>query len=135
MDWGDLAVSAEMVNSISFCWLTRILKFYDSFNTLTRETPVALLQDYMTFTAKPIRILRVDNAKEFTCPAMVAFCWLSCMHQPVSGQAALTDFAGNFHTVAATPGVWMFDMISRTITMVFNFKAYPAHFLCEIRHV
>jgi hypothetical protein len=30
---------------------------------------VSLLQEY--FTGKPIRFLRVDNAKEFTCPAMV----------------------------------------------------------------
>jgi hypothetical protein len=28
----------------------------------------------MTFTGRPIRLLRVDNAKEFTCPAMVELC-------------------------------------------------------------
>ena len=28
----------------------------------------------MNFTGKPIRFLRVDDAKEFTCPAMVDFC-------------------------------------------------------------
>ena len=28
----------------------------------------------MNFTGKPIRFLRVDNAKEFTCPAMVDLC-------------------------------------------------------------
>ena len=35
---------------------------------------MALLQEYMNFTGKPIRFLRVDNAKEFTCPAMVDLC-------------------------------------------------------------
>ena len=28
----------------------------------------------MNFTGKPIRFLRVDSAKEFTCPAMVDLC-------------------------------------------------------------
>ena len=35
---------------------------------------MALLQEYMNFTDKPIRFLRVDNAKEFTCPVMVDLC-------------------------------------------------------------
>ena len=46
-------------------------------NTATRDSPVALLQEYITlhdFTGKPIRFLRVDNAKEFTCPVMVDLC-------------------------------------------------------------
>ena len=41
-------------------------EYYVTFNTSTRDTPVTLLQGYMNFTDKPIRFLRVDNAKEFT---------------------------------------------------------------------
>ena len=45
-----------------------------TFNTPTRDTPVTLLQEYMNFTGKTLCFLRVDNAKEFTCPDMVDFC-------------------------------------------------------------
>ena len=32
------------------------------------------------------------------------------------------------YSESATPSVWMFDMISRTVMMVAHFKAYPAEF-------
>ena len=41
-------------------------EYYVTFNTTTRDSPVDLLQEYINFTGKPIRFLRVDNAKEFT---------------------------------------------------------------------
>jgi hypothetical protein len=69
-----LAVWAEMGNSIFFCWLTRILNITSLLIRLTRDPPVALLQEYINFTGKPIRFLRVHTAKEFTCPAMVDLC-------------------------------------------------------------
>jgi hypothetical protein len=189
---------------------------------------VDLLQEYINFTSSPIRFLRVDNAKEFTCPVMVNLCnvnniilqvvvsydhlmqarvegaigickqhtrvALAVVHVPVRfWPAVLTDFrhkrnflwssvgdkghistaherlgpafAGTFRTVAvpfgcrvtstlpiehrkvtnksfgnryaegiylhshsATPSIWMFDMISKTVIMVSDFKDYPAQF-------
>ncbi len=49
-------------------------EFYGTFNTPIRDTFVVLFQEYMNFTGKSIRFLRVDNTKEFTCPVMVDFC-------------------------------------------------------------
>jgi hypothetical protein len=63
-----------MVNNIFFCWWTNNTEYYVTFNTVTRDSPVALLQEYINFTGKPIRFLSVDNVKEFTCPAMVDLC-------------------------------------------------------------
>ena len=53
---------------------TKNTEYYVTFNTSTRDTPVALLQEYMNFTGKSIRFLRVENTKEFTCPVMVDLC-------------------------------------------------------------
>ena len=69
----ELQSQEEMENGIFSYWLIRLP------NTMSRlipcETPVALLQECITFIGKPIRFLRVDNAKKSTCPARVDFCY------------------------------------------------------------
>ena len=74
MDWGDTDCVVRNGEQYFLLLVDKNTEFYLTFNTSTRDTPVTLLQKYMNFTGKSIRFLRVDNAKEFTCPTMVDFC-------------------------------------------------------------
>jgi hypothetical protein len=74
MDWGDACSLGRNGEQYFLFLVDKNTEYYVTFNTATRDSPVALLQEYINFTGKPIRFLRVDNAKEFTCPAMVDLC-------------------------------------------------------------
>jgi hypothetical protein len=73
MGWGDACSLGRNGVQYFLLLVDKNTEYYVTFNTPTRDTPVALLQEYMNFTGKPIRFLSVDNPKEFTCPVMVDF--------------------------------------------------------------
>ena len=74
MDWGDACSIGQNGEQYFLLLVDKNTEYCVKFNTPTRDTPVTLLQEYMNVTGKTIRFLRVDNAKEFTCPAMVDLC-------------------------------------------------------------
>ena len=74
MDWGDACSLGRNGEQYFLFLVDKNTEYYVTLNTPTRDTPVTLLQEYMNFTDKPIRFLRVDNASEFTWPVMVDFC-------------------------------------------------------------
>ena len=74
MDWGDTCSLDRNGEQYFLLLVDKNTEYYVTFNTPTRDTPVALFQEYMNFTGKTIGFLRVDNAKEFTCPVMVDLC-------------------------------------------------------------
>jgi hypothetical protein len=74
MDWGDACSLGRNGEQYFLLLVDKNTEYYVTFNTATRDSPVALLQEYINFTGKPIRFLRVDNAKEFTCPGRVDLC-------------------------------------------------------------
>jgi len=74
MDWGDACSVGRNCEQYFLLLVDKNTEYCVTSNKTTRDSPVDLLQEYMNFTGKPIRFLRVDNEKEFTRPAMVDLC-------------------------------------------------------------
>jgi len=49
-------------------------EYFVSFPTKTRASPLALLKQFVTFTGKKIRYLRIDGAKEFQSDGIQEYC-------------------------------------------------------------
>jgi hypothetical protein len=52
----------------------KTIEYVSLYTTKTRSNPLALLKEYLTFTGRKIRYLRMDNVKEFHSEEMLAFC-------------------------------------------------------------
>jgi hypothetical protein len=73
----DFADSCQIGRSGDRWFLLMVDKtteYVSLYNTKTRSNPLALLKEYLTFTGRKIRYLRMDNAKEFHSEEMLAFC-------------------------------------------------------------
>jgi len=67
MDWGD-ACSLGCLPNLNLYFLLVMdkgTKYFVSFPTKTRTSPLALLKQFVTFTGRKIRYLPIDGAKEF----------------------------------------------------------------------
>ena len=49
-------------------------EYFVSFSTKTRASPLALLKQFVTFTGRKIRNLRIDSAKEFQTDEIKEYC-------------------------------------------------------------
>jgi len=49
-------------------------EYFVSFPTKTRASPLALLKQFVTFTGRKIRYLRIDGAKEFQSNEIKEYC-------------------------------------------------------------
>jgi hypothetical protein len=61
MDWGDACSIGRKGEQYFLLLVDKNTEYYVTFNTTTRDSPVDLLQEYINFTVRPIRFLRVDN--------------------------------------------------------------------------
>jgi len=76
MDWGD-ACSLGCLPDLDRYFLLVMDKgteYFVSFPTQTRESPHALLKQFVTFTGRKIRYLRIDGAKEFQSEEIKEYC-------------------------------------------------------------
>ncbi len=72
----DFADSCQIGRSGDRWFLLMVDKtteYVSLYNTKTRSNPLTLLEEYLTFTGRKIRYLRMDNAKEFHSEEMFAF--------------------------------------------------------------
>jgi len=76
MDWGD-ACSPGCLPDLNRYFLLVVDKgteYFVSFPTKTRACPLALLKQFVTFTGRKIRYLRIDGAKEFPSDEIKEYC-------------------------------------------------------------
>ena len=74
IDWADACSLGRNGERYFLLIVDKGTEYLANFNTKTRQSPVALLQAYITATGKTPRFLRVDGAKEFVSDEMVTFC-------------------------------------------------------------
>ena len=67
MDWGDTCSLGCLpdLNRYFLLVMDEGTEYLVSFPTKTRASPLALLKQFVTFTGRKIRYLRIDSAKEF----------------------------------------------------------------------
>jgi len=67
MDWGDACSLGCLpdLNQYFLLVMDKGTEYFVSFPTKTRASPPALLKQFVTFTGRKIRYLRIDGAKEF----------------------------------------------------------------------
>jgi len=76
MDWGD-ACSLGCLPDLNRYFLLVMYKgteYFVSFPTKTRASPLALPKQFVTFTGRRIRYLRIDGAKEFQSDEITEYC-------------------------------------------------------------
>ena len=76
MDWGD-ACSLGCLHDLNRYFLLVMDKgteYFVSFPTKTRASPLTLLKQFVTFTGRKIRYLRIDGAKEFQSDEIKEYC-------------------------------------------------------------
>ena len=74
IDWADACSLGRNGERHSLLVIDEGTEYLANFNTKTRQSPVALLQAYITATVKAPRFLRVDGAKEFVSDEMMTLC-------------------------------------------------------------
>ena len=52
----------------------KTIEYVSLYNTKTRSNPLVLLKEFLTFTDRKIRYLRMDNAKKIHSEEMLVFC-------------------------------------------------------------
>ena len=73
-DFADSCQIGRSGNRWFLLFVDKTTEYVSVYNTKTRSNPLALLKEYLTFTGKKIRYLRMDNAKEFHSEEMLVFC-------------------------------------------------------------
>jgi len=65
MDWGDACSLGCLpdLNRYVLLVMDKVTEYFVSFPTKTRASPLALLKQFVTFTGRKIRYLRIDGAK------------------------------------------------------------------------
>jgi len=76
MDWGDACSQGCLPDLIHYFLLAmdKDSEYNVSFPTKTRTSPLALLKQFVTFTGRKIRYLRIDGVKEFQSEEIKEYC-------------------------------------------------------------
>ena len=76
MDWEDACSLGCLpdLNRYLLLIIDKGTEYFVSFSTKTRASPLALLKQFVTFTGKTIRYLRIDGAKEFQSKEIKEYC-------------------------------------------------------------
>ena len=79
MDWGDACILGHLpdLNRYFLLVMSKGTEYFASFPTLptkTRLTPLALWKQFVTFTGRKMRYLRIDGAKEFQSDEIKEYC-------------------------------------------------------------
>jgi len=76
MDWGDACSLGCLpdLNRYFLLVMDKGTKYFVSFPTKTRTSPLALLKQFVTLTGRKIRFLRIDCAKEFQSEEIREYC-------------------------------------------------------------
>jgi hypothetical protein len=98
MDWGDACSLGCNGEQYFLLLVDKNTEYYVTFNKPTRDTPVALPQEYMSFTGKPIRFF-TNHLMQARVEGAIGICKqhtrvsLAVAHAPARfWPAALTDF-------------------------------------------
>jgi len=76
MDWGDACSLGCLpdLNRYFLFVMDKGTEYFLSFPTKTRASPFALLKQFVTFTGRKIRYLRIDGAKELQSDEIKEYC-------------------------------------------------------------
>ena len=78
MDWGDARACSlgclPDLNRNFLLFMDTGTEYFVSFPDKTRASPLALLKQFVTFTGRAIRYLRIDGAKEFQSDEIKEYC-------------------------------------------------------------
>jgi len=76
MDWGDSCSLGCLpdLNRYFLLVMDKGTEYFVSFPTKTRAFPLALLKQFVTFTGRKIRYLRIDGAQEFQSDEIKEYC-------------------------------------------------------------
>ena len=73
-DFADCCQIGRSGNRWFLLIIDKTTEYVSVYNTKTRSNPLALIKEYIAFTGRKIRYLRMDNAKEFHSEEMLTFC-------------------------------------------------------------